>query len=141
MHDRRVRLQRVFRIDHKRQRLISDLDKLGAVFGERAGVGDHGGDPFADIARLFDGERIAPHLRRFEAVHQLIGRGGKLFAGEHIMYARQRQRGFAIDGNNARGRMRRGHQRYVEHIGRAHIGGKLARAGNETPVLAHAAIG
>ena len=140
MHDRRVRLQRLFRIDHKRQRLVGDVDKLGAVFGERAGVGDDGGDPFADIARLIDGERIALHLRRFEAAHQLIGRGGKFFAGDDGVHAGQRQSGFGVDRNDASTRTVGLHRHGVQHPRQYQIGGITAGAGDEAAIFPHPAL-
>ena len=78
--------------DHERQRLVVDLDFFGGVLGERAGLGDDGRDPFAGIARVPDRERMALDLRRIEPVHQGIGRGRELFAGQHIVHARHRQR-------------------------------------------------
>ena len=51
--------ERRFGIDHRRQRLVIDLDQLGGVLGDRAAIGDDGRDPFADIARILMRQRPA----------------------------------------------------------------------------------
>ena len=127
--------------DHERQRLIVDVDLFGGVFGERAAVGDHRRDPFAGVAGLPDRERIAPHVRRIEAVHQRIDRRGELLAGQHVVHARHRQRGGGIDRDDARGRMLRRQHRHMQHAVERDVGDVMAVARDEAAVLANAAVG
>ena len=141
MNRRAVRHQRLFRIDHERQRLVAHPDFFGGVLGQRAAVGDHGDDPFAGIAGLSDRERMALHLRRIEPVHQRIGRRGEFIAGQHIMHAGHRQRRRRIDRDDARGRMLRRQDRDMQHALERDIGDEMARAGDEAAVLADPAIG
>ena len=106
----------------------------------RARFGDDGGDPFAGVARLTDGERIAPHFGRIEAVHQRVVAAGKLLAGQHIMHAGHRQRRRGVDRDDARGRIRRRHDARHAACRRAHVGDEMALAGDEAAILAHAAL-
>ena len=141
MHRRAVRLQRFFRIQHEGKRLVFDANLFGGVLGERPAFGDHGHDPFAGVTRLPHRERMALDQRRVEAVHQGIGRGRKLFARQHIVHARHRQRRRAIDRDDARGGMRRGHNRDMQHALERDVGDELAAARDEAAILAHPAIG
>ena len=46
----RALLGGILEIDHRRQRLVLDLDQFGGVARLRQRFGDHEGDPVADIA-------------------------------------------------------------------------------------------
>ena len=115
MHRRAVRLSASSALDHERQRLVVDIDLFGGVLGQRAAVGDHGHDPFAGIAGRPDRERMALTLGVSSPFISGIGGGGEFVAGQHIMHARHRQRRGRVDRDDARGRMRRGHQRDMQH--------------------------
>ena len=141
MHRRAVRLKRLFRVQHERQRLVADVDFFGGVLSERAAVGDHGRHPFAGIAGLSDRQRMAFHPRRIEPVHQGIGRGGQFVAGQHIMHARHRERRRGIDRHDARSRMLRRQHRDMQHAFKGDIGDEQAVPRHEAAILAHPAVG
>ena len=141
MHRRTVRFQGVFCRDHERQQFIADVDFFRGVFGERAAVGDDRHHPFAGITHLPDRQRMTPHQGRVESVHQRIGRGRELLAGENIVHARHRQRGGCIDRNNARRRMRRRQHRDMQHAFERDVGDEIALARDKTAILADPAIG
>jgi hypothetical protein len=128
-------------VEHERQRLIVDLHHFGGVLGECARIGDHGRHPLAGIARNIDGERPPRHLRYVEAGQQRLRCRSELAAVEHVVHAGHRQRGGLVDGDDACGRIWAGHQRHVSRAGHGDIGRETALADDETPVLAHAAIG
>ena len=75
----------------------------------------------ADIAlagtRHVDRERPARHVRRVEPGHQRRRRGGELGPVEHVVHAGHRQRDPLVDFDDARGRMRTGHDRDMAHSG------------------------
>ena len=68
MDQRRVGLDHALAVDGRRQRLVIDLDQLGAVLGLVARVRDHGADPFAGVARHADGERVPAHVGQIQAM-------------------------------------------------------------------------
>ena len=141
MNRRTLGVERLLGIDHIRQRLVFDADLFGGVLGLRARFGYDRDDPFADIAHLFDGKRIAPDIRRVQAVHQGIGRFRKLFAGQHIVHAGHVRRLDRIDRDDARGRMLRAHQRHMQKPVERDVGDKASLTRDEAAVFAHAAIG
>ncbi len=50
VQDRRARLHGGFGIEHRRQKLVLDLEQAAGFFRGGFGFGDHGGDPLADEA-------------------------------------------------------------------------------------------
>ena len=128
-------------VEHERQRLVVDPHQLGGVLGERTRIGDDRRHPFAGIPRHVDSERPPRHIGRIEARQQRRRGGGKLAAVQHVVHAGQRQRLGSLDRDDARGGMRRGHHRHVAHAWKCDVGGETALAGDEAPVLAHAAVG
>ena len=140
--DRRTRrVQRLFRVDHIRQRLIFDSDLFRGVLGLRAGLGDDCDHPFTGVAHLPDRERKPPHLRRVEPVHQGLGRFGQFLAGQHVVHARHLHRLDRIDRDDPRRRMLRGHQRDMQQAFERDIRDEAALARDEAAVFAHPAIG
>ena len=129
-----------FAVEHERQWLIIHAHQLGGVFGERAGVCDHGGHPFPGVARDLDGERAPRHLRGVEAGKQRLRCRRQLAAVKHAVHAGHRERLGFIDCDDARGGMRTGHQRDVPHGRYRNIGGEAASADDKAAILAHAAI-
>jgi hypothetical protein len=118
-----------------------DADLFGGVFGECAGIRDHGNDPFAGITRLPHRERMAPDIRRIEPVHQGTGRGCELVACKHIMHTGHRQRRRGIDRDDARGRMLRRQDRDMQQAFERDVRDEMAVAGDEATILANAPIG
>ena len=53
----RIGVQRLFQIDHRRQRLELDVDVVERVFGEIAALRHHDGQRFADMTHLVLGQR------------------------------------------------------------------------------------
>ncbi len=72
----------VFGVQHERQFLVHDIDRLGGVERLRFGLRHHHGDGFADMARLVGGQQ---HMRADE---DLAAAG----PGELHVVARLRQR-------------------------------------------------
>ncbi len=141
MHQRRAFFQRLFGVEHEGQSLVIDLDGFGGVLRERTGVGHHGGDPFAGIARDIERQRPARHVGRIEPGHQRQRGGGKLGAVDDVMHAGKAKRRALVDFLDARGGMRAGHHGDVLHVRQFDIGDEPAFAGDEAAVLAHAAVG
>ena len=54
VHERRAVGERGLDVDHRRQRLVVDLDELGRVLAPRRGSRDDDGDRVAGVARLVD---------------------------------------------------------------------------------------
>ncbi len=101
MHERAAVLDRLLGIDDVRGRLVFDFDQLDRVLGDGARIGDHGGHPFAGVAHDAARERIARHLRRIDADLERVAGVAEFFAGQHVVHARQRQRGSGVDRNDA----------------------------------------
>ena len=141
VHQRAAGPVRLLAVEHERQRLVLDRDRLGGVLGERPAVRHHRGDPFARIARDVDRERPARHVRRVEPGHQRQRRGGELLPVEHVVHARHLQRRALVDRHDARRRPRAAHQRDMARAGQRDVGREAALAGDEAAVLAHAAVG
>ena len=59
MDERRAVLRAPRRVEHDRQQLVLDLDQVGGVLGDVAGLGDHGRDALADVAHLVDREAVS----------------------------------------------------------------------------------
>ena len=141
VHRRAVRLQGLFRLHHKGQWLIDDADFFGGILGQCTGVGNHGDHPFAGIAGLPHRQRMALNFWRIEPVHQRIGCRRKLIAGQHIMDAGHGERRRGVDRNDTRGRMLRRQDRHMQQAFERDIRHEMAVAGDETAILADAAIG
>ena len=135
MDRRRIRLQERLDPDRRRQRLVLDRDQLGGVLGEIARIGDHGGHPFAGIARHPDRQREPLYLRDVEPVEQRRRLRRELVAGQHRMHPGARERRACVDREDIRARVRARHQRHVLHPRHRHVGREPPRAGDETPVL------
>ena len=140
VHQRARPFQRLFGVEHEGQRLVIDFDGFGGVLGQRARIGDHGGDPFAGVARDIERQRPARHFRVIEPGHQRQRSGGQLCAVDDVMHAGHFQRSTFVDALDARGGVRAGHERDMLGIRQIDIGDEISLAGDETPVLAHAAV-
>lgn len=138
---RATRLEGLFGVRDKRQRLIIDAQLFGRVLGLRARFSYDGGHPFTRIPGLTDSERIALHIRRIEAVHQGIDRGRQLLTGENVVHARHRQSSRTVDRDDAGRRMLRRQDRHVKHALKGDVGNIFATSCNETTILADAPVG
>ena len=86
---RRLSIQRLARIDERRQCLVLDLDELGCVARELPRLGDDGDDGLSDVAHLAEGEREVLDLpaRRAGDLEERIGESRDLLAGERAVDA------------------------------------------------------
>ena len=116
VQDRRARLHGDFRIEHRRQELVVDLEQAAGLFRGGFGFGDHGGDPLADEA-----DDIVEHVG-IVRIDQMIlmGRRGVELArhvlpGEDGDNAGNGKRVLALDGFDARMGMRRAQHLQMQH--------------------------
>src|SRR3974390_2768076 len=109
--------------------------------GTRARVGDDRGNPFAGIARDFEGKRPARHVWRIKTGHQWQRGGSKLSPVENVMHAGRGERCFLVDRFDAGGGVGAGDQRHMFHVGQVNVGDELPFAGDEAAILPYAAIG
>ena len=100
--DRRLRrLQRRLHVDHRRQRLVVDLDPGGGILGQRAGLGHHRSDRLADPGRALERQgQLRRRLHAFEVRqgrHPGIAMRRQVRALEHAQHARDLERRGAVD--------------------------------------------
>ena len=107
-------LHRGLGIDHRLERLVLDLDQLGAILGDVAAVGEHRRHRLADVADLADGHArplaLLEHGRREDllAERQTHGleRGRDVLAGEDAAHAGQPERRAGVDAGDPGVRVR-----------------------------------
>ena len=141
--------QRLFRIEHRRQRLEIELDQLRRVLGGIAAVRHDDRNRLADVADLVMGQQrllrideLVLHQRRpFARQRQLRVRhrrqlADKLRPGQHKENAGRRSGARHVDRLDARMRVRAPHEHRMQHVRQFEIGNVLAAAGQEPPVLA-----
>ncbi len=131
---------RLFGINDVRQRLVFDTHLFNRVLGLGAGLCYDRHNPFTGITHLTDRKRIAPHLRRIEAVHQRIDRLGKLLARQCVDDTRHLQCFHRIDRHDARCRILRRHEGDMQHLVKNNISDVVAAADNKAPVLPNAPV-
>ena len=140
---RRAGLHRVLDVDHRRQRLVLDLDQFGGVARLLHRFGDHEGDALADRAHLVGGEDRPQRAKALRAAHVFGHRrrqaaelvGDDIGAGEHGKHA---VGGFGlggIDALDARVGMRRHHHHAVALMRQVDVVDIAAAAGDEARVL------
>ena len=108
VQDRRARLHGNFRIEHRGQKLVFDLEQAAGFFRRCLGLGHAGRDPLADEAHdivedvgvVGIDQMILVRRRRVELARHVL-------PGEHGDHARHGHRLVALDGLDARMRMRR----------------------------------
>ena len=136
-------LDRIFDIDHRRQRLIVDLDEFGGVFGLKERFGDDKGDAFAQRADFADGKDRAQGTVALRAAHvlrhdrrksaELVGRD--IRSGENGEYAGRGLGLGRVDALDAgMGVWRHDHDAMALHR-QVDIVDKTPAAGNKTRVL------
>ncbi len=141
---RRVGFERAPRVEHRRQHLVADVDQRGRLArGVAVDRGD-GRQHVADAAHLFalgDEARPVVEQQSDPALAWHVGGGGD---GAH---AGQRAGARGVDAQHAGARMRRQHQRAVQHAGPGQIAdeGPVAQRGlrgaDARQRLADAAVG
>ena len=116
---RRAGLQRLGRVEQRRQRFVFDLDQLRRLAGDARRLGGDGGDDVADIARLLalgDEDRpVLVDLPDPALARHVLGGGDRDDAG-------QRQRLGDVDLDDARASVRRQHDDAVQQPRRVDVG-------------------
>ena len=149
---RRARLHAVFGMQHERQFLVDNRDRLGGIERLHFRIRHHHGDGFADVARLVGGQQqmradedfaaagrgelhVVARLRQRIVADGAEAVGGAIGAGEDAEHAGHVQRRRLVDGDDACVRVRRAHHRRVGLIGKTEIVGEAALAGDEPRVF------
>ena len=95
--------QDVVHVAHSGQRVVVDLDRLGAVLGQRPGVGQHDGHRVAHqphgVARQCR-ERREPQVGRSDR-RQIGGHDGEVVGGDDGVHARHLHGGRDVDAGDA----------------------------------------
>ena len=130
---RRIRVHRLERIDHDRQRLVFDHDLVDAVIGGIAVGGDHEGDFLILEQHLAVGQH---HLHvAGQGRHPGEVDGLQRFGGDHRQHARHLQRLFRVDRFDARMGVRRADEIAVQHARQLQVVDIIALALGEAGVL------
>ena len=113
MNERRGACASCDRIDHRFERRIVDLHKLGGILGDIAALRHHQRHRLADIAHPLHRQR--PLIdRRFHRGEERIGELSDLVAGDDGPDAVMRQRARHIDAKDLGMRVRRAHDMSVQ---------------------------
>ena len=143
MHLRRIGLERRAHVDHRRQLVDVDLDRLGRVarLGER--LGDHRGDWLADVAHHPLGEDRVPRLLLLRAVaarHLPRGRQAarvlEVVAGEDPEHPRHPRRRLGVEPGDPAARDVGAQEMGIGLARPVQVVGEPALAGQEAHVLA-----
>ena len=138
--DRGAVLERLLGVDHHRQRVVLDHDLLGRVDHSVLVPADHHRDRLADVADLAASQRpVVGHEHvdpRRDPHHRAGGRHvGEVLPGEHGHHAVVLARGRGVDRSYPGVRLRRAHDRRVEHPGKHHVVGVGRPARDQARVL------
>ena len=124
VQERCARPHRFFRIEHRRQRLVFDLDQVERLFGGVLVDRRDGCHLFADVAHGVDGQRqVVARLRKIAVLD-----AGKVLPGDDGANARQGFGATRIDAHDPGVRMRASQQLAVQHSGHADVVGILGAA-------------
>ena len=142
-HRGRTGLDRVFDIDHRRQRLVVDLDELGGVLGLEQRFGDDKGDALAQGAHFADGEDRAQravalrsaHILRHDRRESAKTVGRDIRSGENGEHAGRGLGLGGIDALDAGMGVRRHDHDAMALLRQVDVVDKAAAAGNEAWVL------
>ncbi|KRQ06999.1 hypothetical protein AOQ73_12645 [Bradyrhizobium pachyrhizi] len=111
----RARLQRVLDIEHRRQRLIVDLDLCDGLIGFARAVGDDRDDGFALVTHLVDRERGLVVLAEIDQAEQCVQVARHVGGADHVPHA-LRPLGLAgIDAAESCVRMRAADHLQMQH--------------------------
>ena len=128
------RSQRFLEIDHRRQRLILDLDQIAGILGDIARFGGDRDDRFADMAHLVLRDAMLVH-RRVGPARQRAGDLRRLGAGHDAQHAGQRFRLALIDTDDFRMGMRAAQNGGMGHVRKICVVGENAAADQQPRVL------
>ena len=116
MQQRLRRIERRLGVNHRRQRLVVDLDQVEGVLGEITVGGDDDGHRLADIADLADSD--GPTFdRRLDPDHQAGGGCRHVVGGQYGGHARRLARGVGADCHDAGMGMRRAQDGCLQRVG------------------------
>ncbi len=135
IHLRGTRGQRVVGRQHRRQRLVGDLDQRRRGARGHLAVGRHRGEHVADVAHLF----ALGHERRPVGVEDAVpALAGHVLRGRHRHHAGLRERLRDVDADHPRARVRRQVQGAEQHAGGTqvvHVGPRAQRHLARLPAL------
>ena len=121
--ERHIGSLRLIKIDHRRQRLIVDIDEVSGVHGLRNSLRDHHGDRLANMHHALSCEHLAHgRHRHFSANpgerdrrrHRTVAKVRKVRACQHTHNAGRRQRARSVDAANERMGVRRTHEHSLQ---------------------------
>ena len=122
VEDRRARLHRGFRIEHRRKQFVIDLELAATGFGGCLAFGDHRSDPLADEAHDVIQHGGVIGVAAFILVSRArIELSRRVFPGQNGTHARHRQCGVFADRFDPRMGMRRAQKLKMEEFGRRDV--------------------
>ena len=132
VQERRARLHRRFRVEHRRQELVVDLEQAAGRFGGGFGFRDDGGDPLADEA-----DDVVEHVGVVGIDEVILVGGGRVEPARHVLPgedgddAGHGKRLVALDGLDARMGMRRAQHLQMQRAFRWHVESVARVAGDD----------
>jgi hypothetical protein len=130
---RRVGLQGLVRVDHRRERVVVDVDQLQGVAGDVGVLGDHRRDLLALEHHLVEGQDRLGVARQGRHPRQAVG--VQVAAGDDRDHARVGGGRLGVDGGDAGVGERGAQQRHVQHAGQGDVVDVVAAAAQEAVVL------
>ena len=125
---------RLLDVDHRRQRVVRDLDQLAGVLGDVAALRHDGGDRLAHVAHLVHGDAVL-RRRRAREIRARPRHLRRLGAGHDAEHAGQRLGPGLVDAHDSGMRVGAAQHRGVCQVGQRHVVGVGARAGQQAGVL------
>ena len=138
VQDGRARRERGLGVEHRRQRLVLDVDQLGRVLGERARARDDGGDGLADEAHAVEREhvpRAGLGLRPRRDGRRERRQVAQVLAADDERDAVERARPRAVDRDDPRVRVRAAAEGDVQRARRLDVVEVDAAAREEAGIL------
>ena len=132
-----VPAQHVVHVADAGQRVVVDLDQLGAVLGQRPAVGHHDGDRVADQAHGVTGQRREGRQQQVGRAdrREVGGHAVEVGGGEHRPHPGHGQRLGDVDAPDPGVRERAAHEGGVQHAGQGDVVDVAAPAGEDARVL------
>ena len=125
-------------VDERRQRLVVDLDDVGGILGQVAGLGHDERDWIADEADLALGERRAGRVRHLLADHRephLLHARVEVRGGEHCVHALEGQCSRGVDAQQTCPREGAPDEARMQHPGSHHVVDEGPVAGEQARIL------